>query len=407
MPEKILMHNDSELLTYNKLIDFINSADSYRPVLKTPCIFDFILNFILALSAGKNIALLDSDLSEAEILSLGESDTEKKSPLPSRKKLSCIEELIDLLSKSQSQITVYTSGTTGLPKKVCHSLAGLARYVRKSPDYAMHIWGFSYNPTHMAGLQVLLQIIFNQNTSVNLFMKAKNFVYVSIEKYSITHISATPTFYRLLLPQEKTYPSIKRITLGGEKSDSKLYENLLKVFPNAKINNIYASTEGGSLLASSGEFFKIPESMSDKIRICDDELLIHKELLGGSESLVLEGDFYKTGDMIQWVDEEKKLFKFLSRKSNLVNVGGYKVNIEEIEDYIRQLTQVTDVVVYGRKNSILGNILCADIKLNTPDSLSIADVRNFLSEHLQQFKIPRKIEFTDSITSTRSGKIKR
>jgi len=401
------MRDNDELLTYNKLLDFINSADLYKPTLKTPSIFDFILNFILALSAEQNIALLDADLSEAEILSLGESDIEKKITLPSRKKIFTIEELIDILSNSKSEITVYTSGTTGLPKKVCHSLTGLARYVKKSPDYASDIWGFSYNPTHMAGLQVLLQIIFNQNSSVNFFMKSKDFIYSSIEKYSVTHISATPTFYRLLLPQEKTFSSIKRITLGGEKSDKKLYESLLKIFPNAKINNIYASTEGGSLLASSGEFFKIPESMTDKIKICDDELLIHKELLGQSESFSLDGDFYKTGDMIEWIDSEKKLFKFLSRKTNLINVGGYKVNIEEIEDYIRQLPQIADTVVYGRKNSILGNILCADIKLHTSDSLSIADVRNFLSEHLQQFKIPRKIEFTDSITSTRSGKIKR
>ena len=86
MSDKILMRDNDELLTYNKLLDFINSADSYKPILKTPSIFDFISNFILALSAEQNIALLDADLSEAEILSLGESDIEKKSLCPLAKK---------------------------------------------------------------------------------------------------------------------------------------------------------------------------------------------------------------------------------------------------------------------------------------------------------------------------------
>ena len=70
----------------------------------------------------------------------------------------------------------------------------------------------------MAGLQVFFQAFENQNTLVNVFSLARNEVYSLIEKYSVTHISATPTFYRLLLPFEKEYSSVQRITFwGGEK----------------------------------------------------------------------------------------------------------------------------------------------------------------------------------------------
>ena len=41
-------------------------------------------------------------------------------------------------------------------------------------------------------------------------------VYELIGKYQITHVSATPTFYRLLLPFEHAYESVIRVTLGGE-----------------------------------------------------------------------------------------------------------------------------------------------------------------------------------------------
>ena len=112
-------------------------------------------------------------------------------------------------------------------------------------------------------------------------------VYSKIERYQVTHISATPTFYRLLLPFEQSYPSVQRVTLGGEKSDNHLYENIHKIFPEAKINNVYASTEAGSLLVAKGDSFQIPISIRNKFMVVDNELLIHKSLLGKSDSLVL------------------------------------------------------------------------------------------------------------------------
>lgn len=69
---------------------------------------------------------------------------------------------------------------------------------------------------------------------MNIFNYPRNEIYRQIEKYSITHISATPTFYRLLLPYEKAYPSVQRVTLGGEKSDAHLYDAIHLVFPSAK-----------------------------------------------------------------------------------------------------------------------------------------------------------------------------
>lgn len=87
--------------------------------------------------------------------------------------------------------------------KVIHSVQGLTRSVRCAERYQWQVWAYAYNPTHMAGLQVFFQAFENQNTLVNVFGLARNEVYSLIEKYSVTHISATPTFYRLLLPFEK------------------------------------------------------------------------------------------------------------------------------------------------------------------------------------------------------------
>ena len=179
------------------------------------------------------------------------------------------------------------------------------------------------------------------------------------------------------------------------------------IFPEAKINNVYASTEAGSLFAAKGDNFQISESNKDKFKVVDDELLIHKSLLGKSESFKFEGDYYHSGDLIEWVDKGEGIFKFKSRKNELINIGGYKVNPIEVEDVINEIVGVRQSLVYGKANSVLGNILIAEVQLSGDIILSDLDIRKILKSKLQDFKIPRKIKFVDSFSLTRTGKIKR
>ncbi len=405
-PSKTFISDGEENLSYAALLDRVSKADSYFPAYKTTRLADYAANFFTALAHGKDLTLVDADMSGDELARLGASNINAPQPV-SGASFKTFEALRDAVEASPSHIVIFTSGTAGLPKKVSHTVATLARAVRTSPEYASHIWGFCYNPTHMAGLQVLFQVFFNGNTAIDLFRKPKADIFRAIDTCGITHLSATPTFYRLLLPEPTRHPSVLRVTCGGEKSGTALYEALALTFPNAKINNIYATTEFGTLLASSGEFFKIPEHLKDRVKINEGELLVHKSLIGASDTLQLDGEYYRSGDLVEWADGDHILFKFLSRKSNLLNTGGYKVNLEEVEDCLRLMPQVADVVAYSRANSVLGSVLCADIKLKDGTALDLLEVRTFLNTRLQSFKIPRKIQFVQTIESTRTGKIKR
>jgi acyl-coenzyme A synthetase/AMP-(fatty) acid ligase len=394
------------IYTYDDLLYKINQSELYYPLLKTNCLFEYCSNLLLALISDKPLVLLDSDLNPKEIDGIEENRV--NTPISLKKSyFSSIENVIAQLNRSASEITLFTSGTTGQPKKVTHTVRTLTRLTRVSEQYKNQIWAFAYNPTHIAGLQVFFQTFENMNTIVNVFNAARVDVYAAIEKYRITHISATPTFYRLLLPVEQSYRHVQRITLGGEKSDQKLYDSVLQIFPHAKINNIYASTEAGSLFVAKGEYFQIPESLIDNIMVEDGELLLHKSLLGMSDSFDISNDYYRTGDVIEWVDIEKRLFRFKSRKNELVNVGGYKVNPEEVESVILQINGIEQVIVYGKPNSVLGNVLCADVKLEKNINLSELHIRQYLSSKLQDYKIPRRIQFVESFGLTRTGKIKR
>ena len=391
---------------YNDLLKYINDKKSYCPLLKTTNIFVYFANLIKALATNKPLILLDSDLNPSEIEGINESLINKEEVL-SYNNFQNIPEITSLLEVSKSTITIFTSGTTGQPKKVTHTISSLTRTTRIGERFQNQIWAYAYNPTHMAGLQVFFQTFFNFNTLINVFNKQRSEIYDSISKYQITHISATPTFYRLLLPFEQSFENVQRVTLGGEKSDNHLYENIHKIFPSAKITNIYASTEAGSLFSAKDDCFQLPMNNRNLFKVINDELLIHKSLLGVSESFKYEGDFYCTGDLIEWIEEEKGLFRFKSRKNELINVGGYKVNPNEVENIIREIDGVQEVIVYGKANSVLGNILCADVKISPSSNYTELEIKKLLRNYLQDFKIPRRIKFVDELSLTRTGKLKR
>lgn len=391
---------------YDDLLKYINNNKTYCPLLKSSNIFVYFANLIKALVTNQSLILLDSDLNPSEVEGVDESLINKEEIL-SYNDFTNISDVISYLELSKSTITIFTSGTTGQPKKVTHTISSLTRSTRKGERFYNQVWAYAYNPTHMAGLQVFFQAFCNVNTLVNVFNKQRSEIYECIRKYQITHISATPTFYRLLLPFEQTFESVLRVTLGGEKSDNHLYENIHRIFPSAKITNIYASTEAGSLFAAKDDCFQLPLNNRNLFKVINDELLIHRSLLGISESFKYEGDYYCTGDLIEWIDEEKGLFRFKSRKNELINVGGYKVNPNEVENVIREIDGIQEVIVYGKPNSVLGNILCADIKITPSSIFTELEIKKLLRNYLQDFKIPRRIKFVDELSLTRTGKLKR
>lgn len=391
--------------TYDKLLKDIINSHYYINEYKTHDIIQFLRNVLIAIINNKNIEIIDNDFDDKVIITHNIIINKKHKAV--NRGLKTLEDIVKLIQKSNSEITLYTSGTTGQPKKIVHKVVNLRRYVKKGDTFAGHTWGLAYNCSHIAGLLVFFQAIENFNTIVNLFNKDREFIYQMIEKYNITNISATPTFYRLLLPTEREFKSLKYVTLGGEKADINICNNIKKAFPNAKINNIYASTEAGSLLTSEGEYFKIPDKFADKIKIINDELHIHKTLIGTFPDIKLINDYYGTNDLIEWIDKETGTFKFKGRKNELINVGGYNVNPSEVEESIRGIKGVKDVKVTGKKNSLTGNIITADIILENEVQLTEKDVKIYLLHKLQEYKIPRLIKFTNNITLTRTGKMER
>lgn len=402
--------DNDRLVTWDFLIDDINKTSIYNPYFKSADYYTVFKQIILSLLIDEEIILLDSDFTESELINLtGHSDfaefikpvDKSKFPILGNQK-----ELIEKLSNPSEnwKITLFTSGTTGIPKKVSHDFNSITRFVKVTERNEKSIWGFAYNPTHMAGIQVFFQALLNGNSIIRLFGLDTKDIYTEITNNGITHISATPTFYRLLLPCNETFPSVERITSGGEKFNEKTFKQLNQVFPNAKITNVYASTEAGTLFASQNDIFSVRPEYESLIHFENNELLIHSSLMGRTETNIEE--WYNTGDIIEIVSQKPLNFRFVNRKSEMINVGGYKVNPLEVEEAILTLSGIKNVRVFPKQNSVLGNIICCEVVANS-NQITESSIRTFLQSKIQEFKIPRIIRFVDSLSTTRTGKLKR
>jgi len=411
------------VLDSETLLQRVRDERRFAPVCRASKPFDVFVALTQAMFWGRRLTLADPQFTEAERQKLGLDAKEAAAEeiLPTRP----IRDSAELRERCAAQrgfeLELFTSGSTGLPKRVVHTLSGLTRTLRTGPKHVGDAWGFLYNPAHLAGVQVFLQAFFNGNRIVDLYGLAPQAALAAIESEGVTHLSATPTCYRFLLA-EKPPPNdrVRHITLGGESADERLMRELRAVFPAARIRNHYASTECGTLFVSEGDVFTVPDSIRRQVDVEGGTLRVHASLVGrfaGDETAVTDpggsgarvsaasGDWYDTGDRVEVVSQAPLRFRITGRERDWVNVGGEKVDPAEVEAALREHEAVADAQVYGRANSVVGHILCARVVLR--GEAKETTLRDFLAGRLQTFKVPRVFSFVSSIQRTRTGKAAR
>ncbi|MEM9821814.1 MAG: AMP-binding protein [Bacteroidota bacterium] len=309
-----------------------------------------------------------------------------------------LQHLLDLLRHSKSEIALSTSGTTGQPQWYTYSVASLLRHTRRGSKYRNDRWLLTYHPAHMGGIQVFLQALFNHNPIFYAYRAKRQQILAAIESHQISHLSGTPTFYRLLLPMDQNYPSVQRLSLGGERFPPLLINQLRPYFPNAQFNNIYASTETGTLFISHNDIFQLSADLKDKVKEVDGLLYLHCSLLNPSLN---KNEWHATGDYIEWVDEQ--CFRIVGKKNEWINVAGYRVHLPSIETKIKQLPGIQDCRLFCRKSSLTGKLITCKVQV-TNKYWTVQNLKTKLRELLPPHQLPRIIEFVEELPMGHTGK---
>jgi acyl-coenzyme A synthetase/AMP-(fatty) acid ligase len=211
---------------------------------------------------------------------------------------------------------------------------------------------------------------------------------------------------------------LERITLGGEISDDNILQALKYKYPQAKISHIYASTEVGVGFSVTDGKAGFPQTYlssavdSIKMKIDKDGLLWIAPKNKGQKYLshdkMYDSDGYiNTGDLVELKNDR---VYFLGRDSGAINVGGNKVQPEEVETRLLSTGLLSAAYVYAMKNPMMGSLVCADVVLKNEneDKKEVkAQILKHCRDNMEGFKVPAIIKFVKELQTTQSGKLKR
>lgn len=117
------------------------------------------------------------------------------------------------------------------------------------------------------------------------------------------------------------------------------------------------------------------------------------------EKVLYSGDLFRR-------DEEGYLY-FVARKDDIIKTGGQKVSPKEVENVIYALPGIIEAAVVGLPDPVLGMAIKAVVVVEPKAGLTPRDVIRHCARHLEDFMVPKVVEFSDSLPKTESGKIKR
>jgi len=318
-----------------------------------------------------------------------------------------------------------TSGTSGVPKIVSHTLEGLTgAIIADGPERgAPPVWATFYDIRRYGGLQIFLRAIIGGGSMVLSEPGEPLTDHVGrLHASGVTHISGTPSHWRkLLMSGSASGFSPRYVRLSGEIADQAVLDGLSRAFPAASIGHAYASTEAGVGFAVNDGLEGFPASMVGESRdgvemkVEDGSLRIRSmraahAYVGPRAAALTDGDgFVDTGDMVELRGDR---YYFVGRRGGIINIGGLKVHPEEIEAVINGHTEVRMSRARSRRSPITGAIVIADVILADGCDLArsdeirdkiLADCRARLASH----KVPAMIKFVSSLDITAAGKLAR
>jgi amino acid adenylation domain-containing protein len=337
---------------------------------------------------------------------------------------------------------IYTSGSTGEPKGVMsdHSniifaVNSITSYIgNTADDVVINVLPLSFD----YGLYQLFMVFsFGGRLILEKGFSYPAQVLSQIEKEKVTGFPGVPTIYSILVNMDLSpfdLSSLRYMTNTAAALPPAHIQIIRDTFPGVTLFSMYGLTETKrTLYLPPSQLDVRPDSVG--IAIPGTEVWIedeHGNRLGAGEvgELVVRGRHVMRG---YWGDEEltaqrfrpakfsgerlcytgdlfrmdeEGYFYFVARKDDIIKSRGEKVSPKEVENVLYKIDGVHEAAVIGVADPLLGQAIKAFIVKNN-SSLTETDVLRFCRNHLEDFMIPKYVQFVDELPKTSSGKIKK
>ena len=372
-PYKIALIVDEEQYTYGQLYDAIISMEFNNT--------SRIINLGQFNDGQKNKVLLIQSLSFVEQL-LQWLWGLYKGYIPmvchNEMDVAYIDELARIISvegvPTSADFGVLTSGTTGRPKPLWRSESSWREffdiqnnifYINKDTKIFLH-GSFSFTGVS----NMVVAVLWSGGTVITTSSLRPNRWIQLIDKYHVDHIYALPTKLRLLVRHCKSkLDSINYIIGGSQVLDRQLMEQLELICPNMEFILYYGATELNYITYCTGKEWLDREGTVGRpfpsVKVAEQNGVIYVNTKHHIEGIP---DTYTVNDC-GYIDSHGYLM-FNGRRGDVINKGGYKISIPEMELYLQSLQGVSEVAVITINDEIRGEDFVAYMVLEDNAELS-------------------------------------
>jgi O-succinylbenzoic acid--CoA ligase len=306
---------------------------------------------------------------------------------------------------------VLTSGTTGGPKAVELTEAGLAA-VGRGCNEALGLrsddcWLACLPLHHVAGLAILARAgVGGQGVVVHDGFDLAA-VAAAPEREGATLVSVVPTMLGRLLDAHAPLHEYRRIVVGGAPLPTALRGRAVSA--GAPVVDAYGMSETGGGFVLDG--WPIPGAAvalgaDHEIRVRGAMVMRGYRLDPDATSAALDGEWLRTGDVGAWADDGALLV--VDRRRDLVITGGVNVSPTTVEHALVEHPAVADVCVTGAPDDEWGERVVAFV-VPAPgvDPPSVDELRGFARSRLRGPELPRQVVVVAEIPRTAGGKAQR
>jgi acyl-coenzyme A synthetase/AMP-(fatty) acid ligase len=323
----------------------------------------------------------------------------------------------------ETEWVLLTSGTTGRPKLVVHTLASLAGAIDGGQPAADRVvWSTFYDIRRYGGLQILLRAALTGTSLVLSSAEEATADFLArAGAHGVTHISGTPSHWRRASMSSSAHLiAPEYVRLSGEIADQAILNQLRSLYPQAKIAHAFATTEAGVVFAVNDGLMGFPAHVIEDtphvvMKIENRSLRVRSDrtarcYLGDHNYAIRDGEgFVDTGDVLELREGR---YYFAGRGDGMINVGGMKVYPEEVEAVINGHPKVQMSLVRTKKNPISGALVVADVVLKVASAPAgndmgelHQDILRFCREALPSHKVPAAINFVPALAVAETGKL--